>query len=198
MIVEFAGSSCSGKSTLIRSLSRALEERQVPFRLANAWSTSRRDVVRAIRCPGIVAWSALNPGLVFSNSGRQFLGAVGYSLRLRGEARLVLLDEGPVKLHKRSVLRSSRAAQLLQRGLPAPDLLVLVTCDPAERLDRLRKTKRPHALNRSDDYLLTDQSGRDMAERFATKRKVPVARVDTTGGADGVPQLWPVLEQLMS
>lgn len=96
----------------------------------------------------------------------------------------MLLDEGPVKVHKPWSLRHARGERLLIKGLPVPDVLVIVTCDPAIRLARLRAVDRLHARTLSDAEILSRDTGDKHARRFADARGVPVIEVDTSSGTD--------------
>ncbi|HVF84055.1 MAG TPA: hypothetical protein VM913_07790 [Sphingomicrobium sp.] len=162
------------------------------------WNSGRADKLRTVGHPMFLAWCLLNPSLVPGRAARQLLGAVGRTRQARRRGGLVLLDEGPVKLHKRISLRSSRAAGLLRRGIPAPDVLVIVTCDPQVRLARLRKTGRVHAQTRTDEELLKDASGADFAQRFAAERKVPVVEIDTSSDDNAAPRLYELLQPFLA
>jgi thymidylate kinase len=199
MLVEFAGQSCSGKSTLIDRLERKLREQQFPVRKVSAWSTTRGEVLRALFDPRLLAWCLLNPHLMRGESARLVLGAIGRTRALqRKQSGLVLLDEGPIKLHKRRSLRCGRAHHLLQRALPAPDILVLVRCDPEVRLARLRREKREHADRRSDQELIADLSGEEIPRRFAATRAVPILVIDTTAPKDPLTSLWKLLQPVLA
>ena len=189
MIIEFAGPSCSGKSTLVRRLEHELTEQGYAPRRVVAWRTSRWDLLRAAASPRLVVWCLLNPRLVPRFALRQLLGAVAMVSRLRREQGVVLVDEGPVKLHKRRPIRKARGDRLLWRAMPAPDVLVIVTCDPQVRLARLRQEDRPHARALTDDEVLNDVTGDHFARRFAEARHVPLVEIDTTSGADVFPAL---------
>jgi thymidylate kinase len=182
VIIEFAGPSCSGKSTLTRRLADEMREHGVDPKRIVAWTTNRRDRLGVVTNVNMLAWCLLNPHVVLRPEGRQLLGAVALTTRLRKQPGVVLLDEGPVKLHKRRAIRKTRADRLLWRALPAPDVLVIVTCDPAVRLERLRREGRTHALALSDEQVLTDVTGDYFARRFARARKVPLVEVDTSSG----------------
>lgn len=197
MIIEFAGPSCSGKSTLILRLQQELVEQGLAARTTVTWRTSAKDARRALRNPNMVIWCLLNPRALLRRPGRQLLGAIGATQRLRRERAVVLLDEGPVKLHKRRLIRNARGDRFLWSGMPAPDVLVIVTCSPEVRLARLRRTDRPHARTWSDQEILTDVTGDQFARRFALARGVRVIELDTTSGSDVFPELDEKLRPLL-
>jgi hypothetical protein len=189
MIIEFTGQSCAGKSTLSQHLDRQMRRNGVtPGRLVT-WRTHPVYLLSAVADPRLLAWCLLNPRLALSFAGRQLLGAAG-KVRLVARTRgVVLLDEGPLKLQTRWSLRGSRFESLLEAGLPAPDLLVIVTCDSAERLVRLRREGRPSARGLSDEEILRRDTGERFARRFAVTRGVPLVEVDTSTGSDPLAAL---------
>jgi thymidylate kinase len=197
MIIEFAGPSCSGKSTLVRSLDGELRRAGLVPREVRAHRTSRADVLRALRDPRLLAWCLLNPPVVRSDEAAKLLGSIALTRRVRREGALVLLDEGPVKLHQRGPLRNARAIRLMRSAIPAPDVLVIVTCEPRERLARLRREDRPHARAYSDEEILSEVSGDHFARRFAAARQVPVIEVDTSAAANPTPGLRELLDPFL-
>jgi thymidylate kinase len=94
-------------------------------------------------------------------------------------------------------LRRGRAHYLLQRAVPAPDILVLVKCHPEVRLARLRSENREHASRRSDQELLADLSGEAIPRRFADTRSVPILVIDTTEPDDPLTSLYELLQPLL-
>jgi thymidylate kinase len=195
LIIEFAGASCTGKSTLIQGLQATLRaEGHAPLALKAAnrgHHGLRSDYLRAAARPRIAAWCLRNPTLVArSSQARQLLRAIGMVHRLRRTADLVLLDEGPVKLHQLfRTLRRARGKEWLIASMPKPDALVIVTCDPHVRLARLRQTERPHVNGLTDAEILARETGDALARNFARLRGVPAIEIDTSDGGDGIAEL---------
>ena len=198
LIIEFAGPSCSGKSTLVRRLEQELHDQGLAPLRVKAWRTEHTELLRAVVRPRVMAWCLLNPRLVPGFAARQLLGAMALTHRLRRGEGLVLLDEGPVKLHKRRSLRKARGERLLWSAMPAPDVLVIVTCDPEVRLTRLRREDRPHARGLSDQDVLTDVTGDHFAHRFAAARQVPLVEIDTSSGQDAFPTMYEQLRPFLA
>jgi thymidylate kinase len=197
MIIEFAGPSCSGKSTLTHSLVAALSDRSMAARRVRARGTETHELLRAVCDPRFVAWLLLNPHLMRQTETRLLAGAIADTRRIKRNEGIVLLDEGPVKRHKNGPLRRARADRLLWSLMPAPDVLVIVTCDPEVRLARLRQEDRPHVREFSDEEILSELTGDQFARRFAAARQVPVVEIDTSVGRDLVPEACALLERFL-
>jgi thymidylate kinase len=63
--------------------------------------------------------------------------------------------------------------------MPAPDVLVIVSCDPEVRLARVRRENRRYARDLNNDEIVTLAMDH-LARRFAAARHVPVVEIDTT------------------
>jgi len=78
LMIEFAGASCTGKSTLIRRLQSELHaEGFDPLAVKAALNERPRDFLLAVARPGIAGWCLLNPVLSGRSKGRRLLGAIG-------------------------------------------------------------------------------------------------------------------------
>jgi len=197
MIIEFAGPSCSGKSTLARGLEGELRRRGLTPRQVSAQRAAHSDALWAALDPLLLVWSLLNPRVLRTREARRLLGAIALTRRVKREGGLVLLDEGPVKLHQLGPLRSAHANRLLWRAMPAPDVLVIVTCSPEERIVRLRREDRAHVRALGDAEILAEFTGDHFARRFAAARGVPVVEVDTSAAQDPISLLRERLEQFL-
>src|SRR5690606_28213995 len=113
-----------------------------------------------------------------------FAVSLGLAARLRRQAGVHVLDEGPMK-RAATLALGSRAPQRLLRSIPRPDLAVLVTCDVEVRLDRLRATGRVHAWELTDDELRRRDERRAVGDRWVAEQGgVDVLVVDTSAGED--------------
>jgi len=88
-------------------------------------------------------------------------------------------------LFQNGALRHARAKNLLKSAMPKPDVLVVLTCDPAIHLERLRRTDRPHVREKQSKEILAETTGDVFARDFAQLRDVPIIEIDTSDGSDG-------------
>lgn len=184
VLIEFAGPSCAGKSTLISALTN---ERADWEKCEAAAVAGCRDILWAIMAPYLTLWVLINPRLAFTAKGRQLLGAIGLVARIKRRDGVFLIDEGPIKLHQLWSLRSARGVSFLRRAIPKPDVLVVVTCKPEIRLARLRATGRLHARALTDEEIRRRETGDRLALQFAKERDVPIIEVDTSSDR-GLPK----------
>jgi hypothetical protein len=195
-VIEFAGSSCAGKTTLVQHLVQQLQDIGIPHRHLDARRDRlRKDLHRTLRDPRIALWCLINLRIPWKRA-RTVIRAIGLMRRHRSEPGTLLIDEGPVKLFNMIAYPAPRAQRLLWKGMPKPDVLVIVTCDPITRLKRMRASDRPHIRGLSDREALAKPSGDICARGIARFRGVPVIEIDTSPESpppDLLTQLWPYL-----
>ena len=189
VIIEFAGPSCAGKSTLIGEMDVALRRTGTRCRIENGRAGSRRHRLLALSDPRLFAWSLLNLFLLLRADSRRkvlnLFNAIGCAKRLaKDESMVVLLDEGPFKACQGEYLRTMRfGTRLVAAAIPTPSMIVWVTCDPEIRVVRLRRFRPRSKHLRHSEVLKADGEKEGIVRRVAEAKGLEIFEVDATPGS---------------
>ena len=201
LVVEFMGMSGVGKSTLIKRTHELLTELGIEaHRHLDRVRTPVRtgDAIRLLSDPTLARWTVSNRDYCRTEPGRLFVRSLAFLRSLHRTEGVHLVDEGPLKLGTTAVARVERA-EVLVRHMPRPDVVVLVDCDPQERLARLRALNRLHTQGISDENLLArHKRGLERMRRFIDAYERPTWEFDTSGPTDHSEELAARITQMES
>ena len=179
MIVEFTGPPCAGKSTLIRAVEEQLFDSGFPVVIRSGTEGGLVELMRALLKPKLAGWAIRKPIIAAGTHGQLLLRAAGVAMAARTDNRVVLFDEGTMKMARR--LDQRLLNDSLYKALPAPDILVFVTCARELRIARCRAEDRGFIRRVSDaEAIASSEDRRTKTRQFAATRSVKLLEFDTT------------------
>lgn len=193
MIIEFLGPVCVGKTTLREGVYSHLTGAGI----AAVKFDPRRMPRQGILPTWAHVWRLCNRGDARKAQGEKLLRSIANARTLEGSEKVVLVDEGALKIGSWFVART-RCPAALARAVNVGQIAVQVDCDPDVRLMRLRTAMRPSTIGVSDEDL-KDRHARHIAwgRLLAESARIPLIYVDTTDGADHSAEVFRKVGELV-